>query len=307
MFNSALASLRSTARKKVVKYESRFHAAEFTDNTGEHSKEVEKAFARLRDELGDETADSLYRSELHAAINALPPDLRRVIELTLEGVPDGPKGGDAITICNVVGRNEKTVYNRAKKGVGVAARRPESGGRRMSKSHDREAVLYAFAVEPIHDRGTLESYLRRYPDLADELVDLSSELRLDRATSSTPPGEVPDPGLDAAWQELLACETCTTSDAALVNPFAEFWGIAFVKLATALNVPRSFLTAFRDGLVTPSSIPESFTRRFAEATRVTVGSARGRSSATADGAGGSRVQVGRKAISPGPENLPGTR
>jgi DNA-directed RNA polymerase specialized sigma24 family protein len=69
----------------------------------------------MRNALDDERMDFLYRSKLHAAINALPPDLRRVVELTFQEVPDGPKGGDAITICNLVGCNEKTVYNRRKK------------------------------------------------------------------------------------------------------------------------------------------------------------------------------------------------
>jgi transposase len=41
-----------------------------------------------------------------------------------------------------------------------------------------ENVLYAFSVEPKHDRQTLENYLLRYPELADELIDLSHELRL---------------------------------------------------------------------------------------------------------------------------------
>mgnify|MGYP007059381028 FL=1 len=41
-----------------------------------------------------------------------------------------------------------------------------------------EDVLYAFSVEPKHDRQTLENYLLRYPELAEELIDLSHELRL---------------------------------------------------------------------------------------------------------------------------------
>ena len=49
------------------------------------------------------------------------------------------------------------------------------------------------------------------------------------------------------------------------DPFARFKGRAFVRLADALNVPRSFLTPFRDGLVTAASIPNDFVRRLAEA------------------------------------------
>ena len=41
-----------------------------------------------------------------------------------------------------------------------------------------EDVLFAFSVEPKHDRQTLENYLRHYPELAEELIDLSHELRL---------------------------------------------------------------------------------------------------------------------------------
>ena len=48
----------------------------------------------------------------------------------------------------------------------------------MKKPIDKESVLYAFAVEANHDRGTLERYLRGYPELAEELIDLSSELRM---------------------------------------------------------------------------------------------------------------------------------
>ena len=144
----------------------------------------------------------------------------------------------------------------------------------MSNSHDREAILYAFTVEANHDRATLERYLRKYPDLAEDLIDLSSELRLANAPTPAPAGEVPDPGLDAAWQELLACKPHGAGCGDAVNPFASYSGAAFAKLARTLNVPRCFLTAFRDGLVRASSIPESFTRRFAEATSVPVESAR---------------------------------
>jgi len=114
-FNSALAHLRLTARKKVRRDESRYELTDFSDTSEGPSREVELALLAMRNALDDEGVDFLYRSKLHAAINALPPDLRRVVELTFQEVPDGPKGGDAITICNLVGCIEKTVYNRRKK------------------------------------------------------------------------------------------------------------------------------------------------------------------------------------------------
>jgi hypothetical protein len=39
-----------------------------------------------------------------------------------------------------------------------------------------EDILYSFAVEDIHGKETLEQYLRDYPRLAAELIDLSYEL-----------------------------------------------------------------------------------------------------------------------------------
>ena len=144
----------------------------------------------------------------------------------------------------------------------------------MSHPHDSEAILDAFAVEETHDRATLERYLRKYPELAEELIDLSAELRLAKVPVKPSPERAPDPGLDAAWQEFLTCKPQPATSPAAVNPFANMKVAAFVKLASALNVPRAFLAALRDGLVTSQSIPARFTRRFAEASNVTVELAR---------------------------------
>lgn len=64
-------------------------------------------------------------------------------------------------------------------------------------------ALYGFAMEPNHDRETLERYLAKYPHLAEELVDLLSEIRLDSVRDEHPEA-IPDPGLDAAWEEFKA-------------------------------------------------------------------------------------------------------
>ena len=40
----------------------------------------------------------------------------------------------------------------------------------------RDDVLYAFAVEPLQGRDTLERYLRDHPEYAGDLIDLSYEL-----------------------------------------------------------------------------------------------------------------------------------
>lgn len=139
----------------------------------------------------------------------------------------------------------------------------------MTKPTDREAILYAFAVEANHDRNTLERYLGEYPELAADLIDLTSELRLSEGLGHSP-AEVPETGTEAAWQEFLACGPQGACVATVSNPFARFKGQAFADLADAVNVPRSFLTPFRDGLIAATSIPMAFVRRLADAMGATT-------------------------------------
>jgi hypothetical protein len=144
----------------------------------------------------------------------------------------------------------------------------------MTKPTDREAVLYAFAVEANHDRNTLERYLREYPEFAEELIDLTSELRLSEALGPCPASAAADTGAEAAWQDFLACKPQEACSDKAANPFVRFRGESFASLADAVNVPRSFLTPFRDGLVAAASIPERFVRRLAQAMDASVESLR---------------------------------
>ncbi len=144
----------------------------------------------------------------------------------------------------------------------------------MSNRTDKEHVLYEFAAEPAHDRDTLERYLTRYPELTEDLIDLSAELRLNETLELKPAEALPDPGLQAAWKQFLGSRPAKPPDVQVVDLFAPYKGPAFVALAQALKVPRSILTAIRDGLVTPASVPAGFLRRFAQATAVPVESVR---------------------------------
>lgn len=83
----------------------------------------------------------------------------------------------------------------------------------MINSDQKEEVLYAFAVEPNHDQTTLERYLKQCPELAEELVDLLSELRLEEVYRPDLAAAIPDAGAEAAWQQFLACgpqQVCIT-------------------------------------------------------------------------------------------------
>ena len=135
---------------------------------------------------------------------------------------------------------------------------------------DKDAVLDAFAAEPVHNRNTLERYVSKYPELAGELIDLAAELRLSAEISETQEAIINDPRLNAAWENFRAAGLKPASEAVTVDPFGQFKGVAFAALAAKLDMPRSILTAVRDRLVVPASVPGGFLRRFAEATRTTV-------------------------------------
>jgi hypothetical protein len=53
-------------------------------------------------------------------------------------------------------------------------------------SDEIEDILYGFAVEPTHDRQTLEKYLRDHPILAADLIDLSYELSREMLEDEAP-------------------------------------------------------------------------------------------------------------------------
>jgi hypothetical protein len=130
---------------------------------------------------------------------------------------------------------------------------------------DQEAILYAFAVEPSHDQDTLNRYLAQHPDLANELIDLAFELRLAAAELPDQRPATADPGMQSAWAEFIECAPAKTKPAKAGSFLSKFRGQAFADLASRLKVPRSILTAFRDRLVEPLSVPERFLRRIAAA------------------------------------------
>lgn len=135
---------------------------------------------------------------------------------------------------------------------------------------DKDAVLDAFAAEPVHDRSTLERYFRDYPNLSEELIDLAAELRFSADIGGTEEGVISDPKLNTAWENFLAAGPKPAAVTAAVDIFAQFKGQAFATLSGKLDIPRSILTAVRDRLIIPSSVPIGFIRRFSEATNITV-------------------------------------
>jgi hypothetical protein len=122
-------------------------------------------------------------------------------------------------------------------------------------------VLGAFSVEPDPSRETLALYLRRYPQFAEPLIDLSRELHrelpdFDRADTPEEQARV-----DAAWRRHI--------EAAATQAQADLFAVLSTRqlrdLANALDVPRQVITAFRDRLVILDSVPRRFLEQLATA------------------------------------------
>lgn len=103
-FDRALLSLRLDAQKLAWK-EAKRSITIHNDGTGELRTEVGQAIESLG------FVDSDYRLSLDAAIDALPPEQRQVVEMMLEDIPFDSKDPNTITIAKVLGRSEKTIRN----------------------------------------------------------------------------------------------------------------------------------------------------------------------------------------------------
>ncbi|SIR24455.1 hypothetical protein SAMN05880590_11513 [Rhizobium sp. RU35A] len=137
-----------------------------------------------------------------------------------------------------------------------------------SRNDSAEEILLAFAVEQAHDKATLDRYLQLYPHLSGELIDLSLDLRLQRAT-----GEITTPA-DEAWVEASLAAFRATSpvqaSTAVVDPFANVSSQELVSLRRALDVPSGVIQGFSSRLVDIASVPAWFVDALARGLQSTV-------------------------------------
>jgi hypothetical protein len=108
-FDGALASLRRDAQKQAWRDENRSAPLVYDDDTGELAKEVERAAGSFDPFNQPEIDGSDYRSRLDAAIDILPPEQMRIIEMLRKGIPIDSKDADAVTIAKALGKSEKTI------------------------------------------------------------------------------------------------------------------------------------------------------------------------------------------------------
>jgi len=135
----------------------------------------------------------------------------------------------------------------------------------MSESKTRDDILYAFSIEPHHDHATLERYLHKHPELTEDLIDLSHELRISVVLGGPDAAPQPDRKADEAWKAFVECAPPSRSAAGQSSLFASLKGAALVELAAKLDIPRSLLTPLRDRLAEPATIPMRFLSRLATA------------------------------------------
>jgi len=130
-----------------------------------------------------------------------------------------------------------------------------------------EEVLDAYAVEAVHDRATLESYLRDFPQFAEELVELSREVSRVVEYDESPLSAAEEALIDKAWQNHTRPVARSAGE---VDPLANLSVPQLRELAHQLDVPRQVITAFRERRVKLESVPKSFLAAFARAVGCTV-------------------------------------
>ena len=107
-FDGALANLRRDAQEQVWRDENRSATLEL-DETGELSPEVERAARKFAPFSVSELETNDYRSRLDAAIETLPQEHKRIVEMIRQGIPIDSTIPDAVTIAKVLKKSEKTV------------------------------------------------------------------------------------------------------------------------------------------------------------------------------------------------------
>ena len=135
----------------------------------------------------------------------------------------------------------------------------------MKPKQDLESVLYAFAMESDPTKKMLNEYISIYPEFAGELIELSFELRFSDVRAENPAGEIVDTKASSAWSQFVSSTPISTSRKVAGAIFAQFRGPAFVQLASQLNMPRAILSALRDRLVLPATIPDLIIKRLSAA------------------------------------------
>lgn len=106
-FDGAVANLRRDAQGTAWREENRTATIEYDPETNEPSTEVEEALGSVDPFENLEAND--YRSRLDAAIDSLPPEQIRIMEMLRQGFPIDSADPDTVTIAKALNKSEKTI------------------------------------------------------------------------------------------------------------------------------------------------------------------------------------------------------
>ncbi|MEQ1811549.1 MAG: DNA-binding response regulator [Terricaulis sp.] len=107
-FDGALANLRRDAQEQAWRHEKR-SVQLIDEESGEVAATVEEAAGDYNPFDDSELVNNDYRSRLDAAIDALPQEQIRIVEMLRQGFPIDSKDPNAITIARTLGKAEKTI------------------------------------------------------------------------------------------------------------------------------------------------------------------------------------------------------
>lgn len=108
-FDQALARLRLSAQEQAWAHENRSVPLEKDDESGDLRPEVEQATGPFDPFDNANSLAEDYRLRLSAAIDQLPEEQIRIIEMLRLQIPIDSKDPNAITIAKTLGKSEKTV------------------------------------------------------------------------------------------------------------------------------------------------------------------------------------------------------
>lgn len=106
-FDGAVANLRRDAQKQVWRHENRH--TNLDDETGELSIEIERTVDGFDPFNATQLDVDDYQSRLDTAIDMLPPEQRRIVEMIRQDIPIDSKEAGAVTIAKVLNKSEKTI------------------------------------------------------------------------------------------------------------------------------------------------------------------------------------------------------
>jgi hypothetical protein len=108
-FHGAVANLRRDAQDMAWREENRTATIEYDPETNEPSAEVEEAAGTFNPFENSEFEQNDYRSRLDAAIDTLPREQIRIIQMLRQGFLIDSKDPDAVTIAKTLKKSEKTI------------------------------------------------------------------------------------------------------------------------------------------------------------------------------------------------------